>query len=209
MIYAVNSVGSAVPVKQQRVRRLRSTDATLVNTYLFIMGYFKFNQLPQELQDRVYGASRQLFTGDTPFNPERIYGMFLDFGVINTRTVGDKLNRKRDVQGLAAYSTSMIEYYTNALSNISNAIFHWMYTNQAQGDLPMSLGRLVAPANRQSLDEIIAEVSEKHCSFNTLGFSEALVNPAAGIEVIVDSGKRLYIDIETGEIIKAEHNHAY
>lgn len=106
-------------------------DATCNNEptlgYLIGLGGLTYDDLPSDITDLLYGAAGQI-DGTRRMSPVFVYSMVMSLPIISTSTVGDWLNRKRELEGEANYSVRYVRKVTAAARCASRAIFHYSKT---------------------------------------------------------------------------------
>ncbi|WP_213712586.1 hypothetical protein [Cedecea lapagei] len=103
--------------------RLRTvTDNTEVKTVL--EDFMSFYDLPDWMQDIIRGSAGQVNTGNRGISSSSIFRLIQSLTEISTLSVADIINpRYKTVHG-KEMSTRMVEYYTAAARNASQAISH-------------------------------------------------------------------------------------
>ena len=124
-------------------------DATCNNEptigYLLTIGGLTYDDLPSCITDLLYGAAGQI-DGTRRMSPVFVYSMVMSLPIISTSTVGDWLNRKRELEGEANYSVRYIRKVTAAARCASKAIYHFSKTG-GELDVPQ---RYKAPTTETS-----------------------------------------------------------
>lgn len=130
--------------------------------YLLSIGGLTYDDLPSDLTDLLYGAAGQI-DGTRRMSPVFIYSMVMSLPIISTTSVGDWLNKKREMEGEANYSVRYVRKVTAAARCASKAIYHFSVTS-GHVDMP---AKYKAPASTAAVPYNDEERSQlRHISIN-------------------------------------------
>lgn len=89
-----------------------------------LVDFVSFYDTPSWINDIIRGSKGQVATGTNSVSSSTIFRMIQSLDEINTKTVGDFMNRKKQAIDGTDYSKRMIEYYTAAARCASQGISH-------------------------------------------------------------------------------------